>query len=353
MFAAMFSGDSDEDARRVMHLLDNRFMENWNYAGGATDMTTRTIEIRLPEDARDLETVYSYGDYLRSLEQGHKWMLYARTVDMQFLKRRIDVDVAIRKALLTESFEMYYQPIYHVESQRIESGEALVRLYDSELGQISPGEFIPIAEQGGLILQLSELIFKKVFAFISQNDLQKKGISYIEINLSMVQCMQESFADMLSAMMKDYGIESNRINLEVTETAAVSMPRRLRENMSDLYERGIRFSLDDFGTGYSNIDSLMDLPLDMIKLDKSMIDMATDFEQGKLVLASAVSMAKQINMKIVAEGVETVEQKEFLEQMKVDYLQGYYFSKPLPEEGFVKFVEEFNGIIAPPTKTTP
>jgi EAL domain-containing protein (putative c-di-GMP-specific phosphodiesterase class I) len=263
---------------------------------------------------------------------------------MQFLKRRIDVDVAIRKALLTESFEMYYQPIYHVESQSIESGEALVRLYDSELGQISPGEFIPIAEQGGLILQLSELIFKKVFAFISQNDLQKKGIAYIEINLSMVQCMQESFADMLSAMMKDYGVESNRINLEVTETAAVSMPRRLRENMSDLYERGIRFSLDDFGTGYSNIDSLMDLPLDMIKLDKSMIDMATDFEQGKLVLASAVSMAKQINMKIVAEGVETAEQKEFLEQMKVDYLQGYYFSKPLPEEGFVKFVEEFNKI---------
>jgi EAL domain-containing protein (putative c-di-GMP-specific phosphodiesterase class I) len=156
--------------------------------------------------------------------------------------------------------------------------------------------------------------------------------------------MQESFADMLSAMMKDYGVESNRINLEVTETAAVSMPRRLRENMSDLYERGIRFSLDDFGTGYSNIDSLMDLPLDMIKLDKSMIDMATDFEQGKLVLASAVSMAKQINMKIVAEGVETAEQKEFLEQMKVDYLQGYYFSKPLPEEGFVKFVEEFNKI---------
>jgi EAL domain-containing protein (putative c-di-GMP-specific phosphodiesterase class I) len=319
-------------------------MKAWNYAGGATDMTARTIEIRLPEDAQDIEMVYSYGDYLRSLEEGHKWMLYARTVDMQYLKRRIDVDVALRKAIEADSFEMYYQPIYHVESQSIDSGEALVRLYDSELGRISPGEFIPIAEQGGLILQMSEIIFRKVFSFISNNELFDKGVKYLEVNLSMVQCMQESFADKLQEMMKEYGIASNRINLEVTETAAVSMPRRLRENMGDLYERGIRFSLDDFGTGYSNIDSLMDLPLDMVKLDKSMIDMATASDHGKLILASAIAMVKQVKMKIVAEGVETVEQKEFLEQMKVDYLQGYYFSRPLPEEDFVKFVEEFNKV---------
>ncbi len=209
---------------------------------------------------------------------------------------------------------------------------------------ISPAEFIPIAEKSGLILPISDIIFRKVFAFIRDNELMSKGLQYIEINLSMIQCMQESFSDKLSGMMQEYGISSNRINLEVTETAAVNSPRRLRENMQELYERGIRFSLDDFGTGYSNIDSLMDLPLDMIKLDKSMIDMATYAadDKGKIVLGSAVAMVKRMNMKIVAEGVETREQKEYLEAMGVAPLQGYYFSKPIPEEEFVVFIEKFN-----------
>jgi sensor c-di-GMP phosphodiesterase-like protein len=342
MFAILFSGDQDTEARRNIRRLDERFMEKWQYGRGETSMTARIIEIRLPEDAAELETVYSYGDYLRSLEDGHKWVLYARAVDMRFIKRRIDVDMALRRAILMDSFEMYYQPIYSVKEGRITTAEALVRLYDTEHGQISPGEFIPIAEQNGLILQVSNLIFENVFSFINRCSLLDKGIEYIEINLSMVQCMQENFAESLAQMMEKYNVTSNRINLEVTETAAVSMPRRLRENMSDLYDRGLRFSLDDFGTGYSNIDSLMDLPLDMIKLDKSMIDMASMEDQGKIVLASAVAMAKRIDMKIVAEGVETREQKEYLEAEGVDYLQGYYFSKPLPEEEFVAFVEEFN-----------
>jgi EAL domain-containing protein (putative c-di-GMP-specific phosphodiesterase class I)/GGDEF domain-containing protein len=342
MFAILCAGDQDTEARRNIRRLDERFMEKWQYGRGETSMTARIIEIRLPEDAHELETIYSYGDYLRSLEDGHKWVLYARAVDMRFIKRRIDVDMALRRAILMDSFEMYYQPIYSVEEGRITTAEALVRLYDTDLGQISPGEFIPIAEQNGLILQVSNLIFENVFSFISRCNLMEKGIEYIEVNLSMVQCMQESFAETITQMMERYNVTSNRVNLEVTETAAVSMPRRLRENMHDLYDRGIRFSLDDFGTGYSNIDSLMDLPLDMIKLDKSMIDMASAEDKGKIVLASAVAMAKRIDMKIVAEGVETRDQKEYLEAEGVDYLQGYYFSKPLPEEEFVTFVENFN-----------
>lgn len=344
LYGIMLRIEEEGQLPEIMRSLDERFMKKWRYGSGETDMTARIIEIRLPEDAQDVETVYSYSDYLGALDASHKWFLYARAVDMQFLQRKTDVEGALRRAIEKKSFEMYFQPIYCVAEDNIATAEALVRLDDPEMGMISPAEFIPIAEKSGLILPISDIIFRKVFAFIRDNELMSKGLQYIEINLSMVQCMQESFSEKLSGMMQEYGISSNRINLEVTETAAVNSPRRLRENMQELYERGIRFSLDDFGTGYSNIDSLMDLPLDMIKLDKSMIDMATYAEdnKGKIVLGSAVAMVKRMNMKIVAEGVETREQKEYLEGMGVDYLQGYYFSKPIPEEEFVVFVEKFN-----------
>ncbi len=342
MFGIMLRCEDEKDVREIMHSLDDRFLEKWHYGSGETDITARLIEIRLPEDATDLETIYSYMDYLRALDSTHKWFLYARAVDMQFVQRKVEVEGAIRRAIENESFEMHYQPIYSVNDESIATAEALVRLQDPELGMISPAEFIPIAERSGLILPVGDIIFKKVFSFIQKNDLLKKGVKYIEINLSMVQCMQDNFADRLSEMMHTYGIDSSRINLEVTETAAVNSPRRLRENMLELYERGIRFSLDDFGTGYSNIDSLMDLPLDMIKLDKSMIDMATQEDKGKIVLNSAIAMVKRMNMKIVAEGVETRAQKEYLEEMGIDFLQGYYFAKPMPEEDFVAFIEHFN-----------
>ncbi len=342
IFGIMLRCDDEKKIRDIMNSLDERFMEKWHYGSGETDITIRSIEIRLPEDAADLETIDSYADYLRALDSSHKWILYARAVYMQFVQRRVEIEGAIRRAIETESFEMYYQPIYSVNEKNIATAEALVRLQDPELGMISPAEFIPIAEKSGLILPVGDIIFRKVFSFIQKNDLLKKGIQYIEINLSMVQCMQENFADRLSDMMRTYGIDSSRINLEVTETAAVNSPRRLRENMQELYERGIRFSLDDFGTGYSNIDSLMDLPLDMIKLDKSMIDMATKQDKGKIVLSSAIAMVKRMNMKIVAEGIETRAQKEYLENMGIDYLQGYFFARPLPEEEFVAFIEHFN-----------
>ncbi len=344
LFGIMIRIEAEGQLPEIMRSLDERFMQKWRYGSGETDMTARIIEIRMPEDAQDVETVYSYSDYLGALDASHKWFLYARAVDMQFLQRKTDVEGALRRAIEKKSFEMYFQPIYCVAEDNIATAEALVRLDDPEMGMISPAEFIPIAEKSGLILPISDIIFRKVFAFIRDHELMSKGLQYIEINLSMVQCMQESFSEKLSGMMQEYGISSNRINLEVTETAAVNSPRRLRENMQELYDRGIRFSLDDFGTGYSNIDSLMDLPLDMIKLDKSMIDMATYAEdnKGKIVLGSAVAMVKRMNMKIVAEGVETREQKEYLEGMGVDYLQGYYFSKPIPEEEFVVFIEKFN-----------
>ena len=117
----------------------------------------------------------------------------------------------------------------------------------------------------------------------------------------------------------------------------------LIRNMKFLFDHGVSFSLDDFGTGYSNINSLMDLPLDMIKFDKSMVDSATMYDKGKIILGSAIAMIKKMDLKIVAEGVEEKEQIEMLSQMGVDFLQGYFFSKPIPGEDFIKYIDSFHG----------
>ena len=168
------------------------------------------------------------------------------------------------------------------------------------------------------------------------------GLDYIEVNLSVVQCMQNNLADSIISLADTHEVDSRKINLEITETAAAERPIMLIKNMKMLVENSYSFSLDDFGTGYSNISSMVDMPLDIIKFDKSIIDRARTSRDGKILLESLTAMVKKMGKRIVAEGVETEEQLHELEAMGIDYIQGFYFSKPLPSEKFIEFVNDFD-----------
>lgn len=137
-----------------------------------------------------------------------------------------------------------------------------------------------------------------------------------------------------------YGIEKSMINLEIPETAAVNAPKVLLKNMNTLHNEGISFSLDDFGTGYSNINAIMSMPLNIIKFDRSLILTAKEYEHGIGVIDSSVAMVKKMGLKIVAEGIEELEQVDMLYNMGVDYIQGYYYSKPLPEKEFIDYLKK-------------
>lgn len=265
-------------------------------------------------------------------------MVYVKDIDFKKAGRRMKMEKIIKRAIEEDNFQVYYQPIYSFKDEKITSAEALLRLIDPEEGFVSPSEFIPIAEQNGTILKIGEMVFEKVFQFISENDIKKIGIQYIEINISAIQCMQEELASDVLMLLDKYGVKKDMINLEITETATVDSPKILLKNMKELFEAGISFSLDDFGTGYSNITSLMSLPLDIIKFDKILVDMASSHERGKGVIDSSVAMVKKMGLKIVAEGIEEEPQVNMLEDMGVDYLQGYYFSRPLPQEKFLEFI---------------
>jgi EAL domain-containing protein (putative c-di-GMP-specific phosphodiesterase class I) len=175
---------------------------------------------------------------------------------------------------------------------------------------------------------------------MSENKLWEKGIEYIEVNLSVMQCMQETLHAKLLQIMDEYKIPYNRINLEITETAAVVSNDTLKRNMDRLVEKGITFALDDFGSGYSNMAYIFDYSFDMIKLDKSMVWSAMDNEKAQKVLKHTIKMMKDMNLHIVAEGVETEEQANKLTEMGCDYFQGFLYSRPVDAEGFLKVLKD-------------
>lgn len=250
-------------------------------------------------------------------------------------RRKIEIEKLISDAIEDNRILVYYQPIYSVEKKKYTSAEALVRIIDKEDKIIPPGEFIPIAEDNESIITLGEIVFRKTCQMIVRERLYEKGYEYIEINLSAVQSTKADFADKIISIIKQTGVDPKMINLEITETAAIRSKEVLLKNMRKLIDYGITFSLDDFGTGYSNLNYIMELPVDIVKFDKNMTDSYFESDRNKMVMSTTINMIKAMGMKIVVEGVERKEQLEAVCEEGVHYIQGFYFSRPLPEKDFV------------------
>lgn len=263
---------------------------------------------------------------------------YATGKYLSIVQREQQVIHAMKKAIKNDTFEVYYQPIFDIASQRVRSMEALLRLKDEELGFIPPDEFIVIAEKNGMIIDISAIAFRKVCAFIHDYNIKSLGIDYIEYNLSIVECDNKALAPDLLAIMKEYGVEPSQINFEITETAQAHNINDLTHNMEVLINAGSTFSMDDYGTGYSTTQYLINLPLHIVKIDKSILWPAMKDKKSYNVLSQLVATLKSIEKKIVVEGVETEEMVALLEELKCDYLQGYFYSKPIPADEIIKYL---------------
>lgn len=241
-----------------------------------------------------------------------------------------------------ERIEVFYQPIYDTKAGSFTSAEALVRMYDRHGKLIPPGEFIPIAEANGMILQIGEIVFDKVCRFFVENDLTALGMNYIEVNLSMVQCVQNDLADTYINIMEKHHISAANINLEITESASMEAKQILLRNMKTLIDYGVSFSLDDFGTGQSNLNYIMEMPVHIVKFDKGMTEAYFKNDRAKYIMDTAIQMIHGMGLEIVSEGVETKEEYDELLKKGINHIQGYYFSKPLPGEQFLQFLKGHN-----------
>ncbi len=244
----------------------------------------------------------------------------------------------ITNALHEDRVEVYLQPIYSNHDKRFTSAEALVRIKQKDGSMLSPGVFIPIAEESGQIIELGERVFEKVCLFLKNPEVVAVGINYIEINLSVVQCEMEDLADRLIGIVETHGIKPSLINLEITETASVTARNVLLNNMNRLIDYGFTFSLDDFGKGESNLMYVVEMPVTFIKLDYDMSKAYFNSEKARHVVSAVVGMAHGMDLKLVAEGIETDDEIDGMREASIDYIQGYYYSRPLPMEDFLDFI---------------
>lgn len=245
------------------------------------------------------------------------------------------IEHEITDALLEDRVEVFLQPIYSNEEQRVTSAEALVRIRKRDGELMSPGVFIPVAEDNGQILELGERVFEKVCYFLKNTDMIKKGIHYVEVNLSVVQCEKVDLAERLISIIEKYQIDPGLINLEITETASIRARQILLENMKKLIDYGFSFSLDDFGKGESNLMYMVEMPVSIVKLDYDMSKAFFQSEKARHVVRAVVNMVHGMKLKLVAEGIETKEEAQSMYEEGIDYIQGYYYSKPLPIQEFL------------------
>lgn len=279
--------------------------------------------------------------YINSLLLDRKSTERIRVVnaaEIERIKRERTIERTIKWALKNDKFQVYYQPIYSIKRDYFISAEALVRLWDEDGKFVSPDNFIPVAEHNGMITELGLVIMEKVCRFISEYRPQKYGMEFIDVNLSVVQCMQNSLADNLLNILSDYGIPLEFIHFEITETAMSNSKRTLVQNMEDLICKGCAFYLDDYGSGYANLNYLVELPFRATKLDKELVWSYFKNSKGKIATKFAVDMLKSLGMEIVAEGVETSEQLEEMKRLEIDYIQGFYFSKALCDADMIEFL---------------
>lgn len=294
--------------------------------------------VRCPEDLKDYDSVMDFEKNLLNSVKEKNTLVYLREIasstDFQISNQ---IDRIIQHAIRDNRFEMYYQPIYEISTRQYVSAEALIRLKDDTFGFISPAIFIPAAEKTGAIHEIGDFVLENVISFISENNLEQYGIDYIELNLSVAQCIESNLSEKVMDLLKKYTVSPEKINLEITETSQDVNYDVIEQNINKLSDNGISFSLDDYGTGYSNILRISRLPLDIIKLDKTFVD-DLDKPGMKTVISETIAMLKKMNKKILVEGVETYEQFDYFRNAGCDYIQGYYFSKPLPKKDFFDFM---------------
>ncbi len=255
--------------------------------------------------------------------------LQLSAVDVKNLRRRKLIEEQVRTAVRDNSLSMVYQPIYDIRAKRFCSAEALMRMYTEKTGPVSPGEFIRIAEDNGAILKLTRFAVEEVCRFLHAADLKGLDLRWVNINLSAIDCAQTDLAVRMLETIRSSGVEPGMISVEVTETAFAAMPDSVVSNLSDLSGAGLTIMLDDYGVGYSNLNRLSSLPLDVVKLDKSLVDDVCVSEPARIVMENTISMMKRLHKRVLVEGVETKEQADYLIAQGVDYIQGYYYARPM------------------------
>jgi predicted signal transduction protein with EAL and GGDEF domain len=326
--------DAAKVAEKIINALNEPFLVNEQELA-----VNGSIGIAIfPEDGKDSVTLMKNADaaMYRVKEEGKNgYLLYTPEIN-EIAAKKFMLEKNLKHALKQNELLLYYQPQIDVGSNKIVGAEALVRWKHPELGLISPGDFIPLAEETGLILPMSEWILKTA---CSQMKLWlEKGyvLPKIGVNISPKQFQLNNFIEIISSILKDTGLKGEYLDFEITESIAMQKENEVISKIPELRRMGSTVSIDDFGTGYSSLSYLMKFPITTLKIAQQFVSEIQSDSDEKAIVSAIIAMAKNLNLNIIAEGVETEAHVKFLSNQKCHIMQGYFFGRPMPAEEFEK-----------------
>jgi EAL domain-containing protein (putative c-di-GMP-specific phosphodiesterase class I) len=313
---------------------------------------TASIGISMfPADAQDEQSLMKNADiamYFAKEEGKNNFQFFSEDIKVQSLER-LTLETSLRRAVEREEFFLHYQAKLDFTTGRITGVEALLRWQHPDLGLVAPARFIPVAEETGLIVAIGRWVLHKACA---QNVAwQQEGLPPLcmAVNLSARQFVDENLLKDISAALDRSGMKPELLELELTESMVMQNPERATKLLTEIKNKGIRIAIDDFGVGYSSLAHIKRFPIDTLKVDRSFIRDLADNAEDRAITDAIITMGRSLSLTVVAEGVETQEQLDFLSEHACDAMQGFHFSRPIPQDQFASFLRQH--VASPRTET--
>lgn len=339
-FVAIVMPDMFSELERIANKVKDMFNKPW-YLMETEYFCTMSMGIAVfPDDSKDVHEIIRLADIAmyESKKNGKNGYTFYDSCSKLNTARRLDIENSMRQAVTSgiEEFVVFYQPVVDVRTGECSSCEALVRWDSKALGFMGPGDFIPLAEYLGLITSIGDYVLEE--ACRQCRYWNEHGIPdfHINVNLSVVQLLQKDVAETVARILNKTGVNPKNIVLEITESFAINDMDRVLDIIKGIKKLGPRIALDDFGTGYSSLNYIKQLPLDIIKVDKTFIDDIVEDEYAQAFIKLIVELSDTIDTDIIVEGVENEAQLNILKELGVDYIQGFYYGKPVPAYEFEK-----------------
>ncbi len=337
-FLLLFPGGTEQENTFRLKRVTDSMCRSWQMGESVVNVPTCIAELSLAGQDWSTEQILSYLDYAMQLakDEAHAVVRFNAETAARYVREE-HVLRSTRNALDDDDFVVLYQPVYFRDSRRFQTAEALIRLQAGD-EYISPGAFIPIAERTGLIDDLSWVVLEKTCRMLGEG--RAVGLDSVSVNLSVGQLTQRGLAMRIKELLTKYDVAPSCLKIEITERAMAEDEAATRRAMEELRHLGIGFYLDDFGTGYSNFSSVLSLPFETIKLDRSLVSKLDDDPKSRLMVGALVPFFHKLGHSIVAEGIESSTVADIAFDFGVDRIQGFYYARPMPEDELVNLFTE-------------
>lgn len=335
-FVALF--EYKEDIHKILNKMV-RSIENLKIEDNVYNLSVNIGIYQLTEEDRNISEVMDKAIIAHSASKGDvfdKFHIYDKKMERE-LEKESRIEHEMNNALENKEFKVYYQPKVNTKTEKLYGAEALVR-WEHDGNMVPPSEFIPLFEKNKFILKLDLYIFEQVCSDMKMWKEKYGKEPVISVNVSREHFLDEHFLEKYMMIAAKYGVDTSKIDLEITESATIEAGIDIIEIMNKMKRLGFIISIDDFGTGYSSLSAIQDMPADILKIDKSFVDRIGKNEKN--IIDYILNIAKELKLTTIAEGVETKEQRDYLLEKGCDIIQGYYYAKPMPEEKFEEYMEK-------------